>query len=123
MDADRLRLPDSEWKRPAKSKRLPRHRPGEEFLKGPIPLAWLRRACELRGKAVAVALSLWYKAGMCKGNDPVKVTSRLLERFGVNRKAGYRGLAALVSAGLVSVERHPGRCPRARILDPADESD
>jgi hypothetical protein len=72
---------------------------------------------------VAVALALWFKAGTSKGNKPIKVTSKLLERFGVNRKAGYRGLAALESVGLVSVDRHCGRCPRVTIQEPPNEKE
>ena len=44
-------------------KRPPRHRSGEKFLKGPVPMAWLERAFVLPGKALHVALLLWFKAG------------------------------------------------------------
>ena len=120
LDPHRLRLPDSAWKMPGKRKRLPRHRQREEFLAGPVPLNWLCRACALRGKALAVAMALRFKAGMMKpkGTDPIAVTQTLLGRFGVkDRRTGYRALAALESAGLVSVARPRGRCPRVVILD------
>lgn len=95
---------------------LPRHKPGEEFLKGPIPLHWLREAALLPGKALAICLAIWFKAGATKKRT-VHLTSKLLDKFGVGRKAGYRGLKKLESAGLISVYRHAGRCPRVTILD------
>ncbi|MBT6157400.1 MAG: hypothetical protein HOL01_04970 [Planctomycetaceae bacterium] len=41
----------------------------------------------------------------------------MIERFGVNRQAGYRALAALEDAGLVTVDRKPGRCPLVSIRE------
>jgi hypothetical protein len=126
LDPDQLRLPKSACKMPAKRRRLPRHQPGEEFLRSPIPLKWLCRACQLRDKALAVALALWFKAGMEKGREakPIALTRSLMRRFGVlDRKTSYRALEALESAKLVSVDRHRGRCPRVQILDPMDKSD
>ena len=98
--------------------KLPRHTPGQEFLRGPIPLAWLAQAAALRGKALAVALAIWFKAGATKC-PTVRLGRALLVKVSVSRKAGYRGLAALESAGLVVVERHPGRCPVVTICDVA----
>jgi hypothetical protein len=43
--------------------RIPRHRPGEKFLRGPIPWKWLIRAGRLPGKALQVGLLLWQAAG------------------------------------------------------------
>jgi hypothetical protein len=42
----------------------PRHSTGEKFLKGPIPLNWLSRASQLKGKSLQVGLSLWFLAGL-----------------------------------------------------------
>jgi len=89
----------------------------KQFLKGPIPLIWLATAAGLPGKALAVAVALRYRAGLEKSMDGLAVTPRLLLRFGVSRFAGYRGLASLERAGLVSVERRDGRCPRVTIID------
>jgi hypothetical protein len=112
LDLERYQLPASAAKLPAKRARLPRHHQGEEFMRGPIPLAWLCRACRLRGKALAVAMALWFKAGAQRNTPTVVLSGALLKRFGVtSRKAGYHGLAALERAGLVAVERHTGRCP------------
>ena len=81
LDPEQLRLPESACKMPPGRRRLPRHQPGEEFLRGPIPLAWLGRAAALRGKTLAVARALWFKAGMNNRQQaqPVKVTEGVRE--------------------------------------------
>jgi hypothetical protein len=88
-----------------------------EFLKGPIPLSWLTAASMLSGKApLTVGLAVWFEAGRRKSKE-VKLTSDILERFGVNRKAKYRALNSLEKAGLVRVRRAPRRNPVVTILD------
>jgi hypothetical protein len=81
-----------------------------KFLRGPVPLAWLRCAAELPGKALAVGLMLWFLRG-CRKRRTVRLTRRTLQRFGVGRKPGYRGLKNLEAAGLVRVRRRVGRSP------------
>lgn len=121
LDPGRLQLPDPTWKVPTKPERLPRHRRGGEFLRGPIPLNWLCRASRLPGKTLAVALALWFKAGMSKdGNPKVKLTGKLRRRFGVGRKAASGALDRLETEGLVSVDRHTGRSPRVTLLEPPE---
>jgi hypothetical protein len=56
----------------------PHHKPGQEFLCGPVPLPWLRRAATLRGKALAIGIALWFKAGVTKRGE-VKATGTLWE--------------------------------------------
>jgi hypothetical protein len=97
--------------------RLPRHKAGEAFLRGPVPLAWIRKGAQLRGKALAVGLALWFKAGMT-GDKEITAGKALWERVGIGRKSAYRGLNALERAGLVLVVRHRGRCPRVTIRPP-----
>ena len=98
----------------------PRHRSGEKFLKGPIPLSWLAAAASLPGKASQVAMGLWYRAGLTNDRN-ITVGRRLLDEFGVGRKAAYNSLQRLEKAGLISVVRHAGRCPRVTILDHHEE--
>ena len=90
-------------------------------MRGPIPLTWLSKACPLPSKALAVAMALWFKAGVQRDMPTVVLSGSLLRKFGVtSRRVGYRGLAALEGAGLVEVERHIGRCPRVTIVDARD---
>jgi hypothetical protein len=123
FDLDRLRLPPSVNSAPVSAiTRPPRHRSGEKFLKGPIPLSWLSAAATQAGKALHVGLALWFLAGV-KRNRTIALSAPVLSSFGVGRYAGYRGLKALERVGLVSVVRHPGRLPIVTILDgPADNS-
>jgi hypothetical protein len=51
----------------------------------------------------------------------VTLTSAILRRFSVNRKAKYRGLEALEEAGLIRVERRPKKNPIVTILDGTEE--
>jgi hypothetical protein len=86
-------------------------------LKGPIPLAWLSAAVRLRGKAAtAVALAIWFEAGR-KRSMCIRLTTPILARFCVKRKAKYSGLRALERAGLVRVERVPHQNPEVSILE------
>jgi hypothetical protein len=87
-----------------------------KFVRGPIPLDWLRRAAELPGKALAVGVALWFLRG-CRKRTTVKLTRRTLDRLGVGRKPGYRGLQALEKAGLVRVRRQQGKSPVVTICD------
>lgn len=87
-----------------------------EFLKGPIPLSWLSVAAGLRGKApLAVALAICFEAGW-RRSDVVKLTTAVLARFAVNRKAKYSALAALEAAGLIRVQRRLRKNPVVTIL-------
>ena len=95
--------------------KAPRHKPGEMFLKGPIPWEWLKEAARLPGKALAVALVAWHLRGLRKSNnfrmEPSKARS-----LGLSPRVARRGLKALENAGLVAVARHRGRSPEVTLL-------
>jgi hypothetical protein len=93
-----------------------------EFLRGPIPLAWLGRVCRLRGqKVLAVALAVWFVSGLRGRREGLKVTTRVVQRFGVNdRSAKKRALDALERAGLIRVDRQQGKNPLVTILADAE---
>jgi hypothetical protein len=79
-------------------------------------LNWLSTATKLAGKApLAVALALWFEAGRRKSKEVI-LTTAILARFGVGRKAKYRGLRDLEEAGLVAVQRILRRNPVVTIL-------
>ncbi len=94
----------------------PRHRSGELFLKGPIPMEWLEKAGQQPGKALHVAVGIWFWAGI-KKSRVIKLSIRKLAKLGVERHSAYRGLQALEMAGLVSVDRHNGRSPVVTLND------
>jgi hypothetical protein len=122
-DLDRLRLPEgrSEVRLEAgpkgRSSRPRSRRIRGEFLKGPIPLNWLSGASKLKGKApLAVALAIWFERGRRRGGE-VRLTTAILDRFGINRKAKYGGLKALEEAGLIRVHRELRRNPLITVLE------
>ncbi len=133
-DLDRFRLPPTPTEVRSETKRIVKPIPVKtkqikgEFLKGPIPLGWLACAAKLSGKApLAVALAIWFQAGQRRSKE-VPLTTAVIERFGIDRKAKYRGLSALEKVGLVRVRRKPWRNPVVTILDwpeqpPAVEDD
>ncbi len=77
------------------------------FLKGPVDWAWLQAAMALEGQALAVGVALWQLAGLT-GSHTVRLGYR---RLPFSRWTTARGLAALESAGLVTVKRRRGRLP------------
>ena len=96
--------------------KIPRHRTGEKFLKGPIPLRWIREATKLPGKSWHVASAIWYLVGM-NNSSTIKLTQGVLDDFGVSRYSKYRALTNLVSAGLISVDSNTGKNPVVTVLD------
>jgi hypothetical protein len=89
---------------------LPRPKPGEAYLGGPIPISWVERAARLPGKAWHVASALWFVGVRSRTKSAtVQLTLKTLRRFSLDRKTVYRALQPLERAGLVRVERHPGK--------------
>lgn len=115
MDVDKFRL-NPTTTATAASRRVPRHKAGEWFIKGPLPGSWIGRAARLPGRALHVGLVLWYLAGVGRGRR-IKPSWQVWELFGLSPYAGRRGLAALEQAGLVDVVRAPGCCPEVTILE------
>lgn len=97
---------------------LPRPKDREKYLGGPIPLGWLSRAASLPGKALHLAVALWYAAVRTPDKNPaVKLTRTLAAEFGLSaRTTRSRAVDSLVGAGLVTVERRVGRSVVLTIL-------
>ena len=100
---------------PAKA-RLPRHKPGQRFLKGPIPWEWLMTAARLPGHALHVAVLLWHLVGV-KRSCMIRLSAKKALELGTSRSAAYRGLAVLERSGLVAVSRRRGRSPVVTLLE------
>ena len=104
------------------SKRIPRHRQGEHFLKGPMPLGWLTAAENRPGKVLRIAIALWYRAGLT-GSPTINLSNLAVSPFGVERDAKRRVLRLLEYAGLVTVDHPPHASPIVHLLDaPAGDS-
>jgi hypothetical protein len=106
IDLDRMRLPPVMTAPPPG--RPPRHRQGEKFLKGPVPWAWLESAMRLPGKALHVALALWWEAG-CANRRTVRFCLNGSLPGGLTRQSARRGLRRLAAGGLVTIRHLPGR--------------
>jgi hypothetical protein len=79
------------------------------FLKGSIPLAWIRE--NIRDPADRLLLVLVAYSDM-NGARGFKLTDGIVGDAGLpNRKAVYRALGKLEVSGAITVERSPGRKP------------
>jgi hypothetical protein len=96
-------------------KRLFVEQPADPFLRGPVPWHWLCEAANLPGKALHVGLALHFLSGVRKAVK-VPLTTRVLGELGVSRQRARDALARLEGAGLVRVERQPGRIHQIEIL-------
>jgi len=108
-DVDRLRLSPEMAGALVGRIRPPRHRPGESFLRGPIPFAWVASACRLPGVGPHVALSVRFLRGRFpRGRDPRWTLDAIARGLSVSDDSVRRGLRAAEGAGLLSVDRRPG---------------
>jgi len=84
--------------------------PTHYFIKGPIPLLWLQRAAVIPGKALNVALAIWFVGGLCRSKT-FSFKRSVAAGLGVSPDATYDALTKLEGAGLIRVARHRGRSP------------
>jgi hypothetical protein len=88
-------------------KPLPRHRPGEPFIKGPIPYDWLAAACNLPGSGLHVAMM--YQFLCCRYPSPNRWgLEKIAKGLGLGERTARRALHAAEMAGLLVVDREPG---------------
>jgi len=85
------------------------------FLKGPIPMDQVAVAAKLPGKALALLLAVHHREALTRKRC-VTLPKGLLADLGVSRDAKARGLRCLEEAGLVRVERSPGRSVRVELI-------
>ena len=116
-DPERLRITPAVTFKSKQETPKPSGKKVKRFLKGPIPLDWLTQAARQSGKALHVGIALWFLSGLKRSRE-IALSQSILSLFGVTRHSGYRGLAELEKAGLVSVVRHRGRNSIVTILLP-----
>jgi len=118
LEAFRARTPSELPPAPAPGRMKKRRVADQPFLRGPIPLAWLARAHEAGGSALAVGLALWFVRGVSGKAGPVKVDSSTRRRFGLSRDQTGYGLRALEAAGVARyVKKGRGRCAVVEIVE------
>jgi hypothetical protein len=120
FDPESLRISDDTLEYLSSKKRVPRHRPGALFLKGPIPWNWLTRAASLPGKTLHISVLLWKRAGGCK-HPTVRFCAQYAGEWGISAYSARRALHALVKADLITIRQQPGRCPQVTLLDVPEE--
>src|SRR3954465_3511596 len=87
-----------------------------QFIKGPLPLGWVARAAQAgHPQALPVLLALRYKTDILR-QPWVKPPAAVLRLLGVDKDARSRAIAAMERAGLVQVQRRPGRPPLLRLV-------
>lgn len=77
---------------------------GKPFVKGPIPLDWVKSACQ--AGAAELAWYLRYKEGLTKSKT-IHIRPGEMKVFGLSEKVRRRQVKALEVAGLAQV-RHQG---------------
>lgn len=93
----------------------------QRFIKGPIPVSWLRKANSLPGHtALPLGLCLWHQAGLERSKADLRLTTKLKGQFELKDRSVTDALKALEKAELVSVQRPPGRCAIVTILEVLD---
>ena len=117
LSLDKLALPPTEGHGEPQQQQKPQP-PSKtrRFLKGPIDWGWLTKAARLSGKALHVAIVLWFWAGIKKSRT-VLLSNKTLKELGVSRYAKKRALTALEDAGLITVKNQKGRAPVVTIID------
>lgn len=103
----------------------------EPFLGYKIPVLWLLTAVSLHSvDVISIGLCLWYLRGLTKGkkdtfllsNQKSKIFGFIRNRkgeicdYGISRQRKSRALKKMEEAGLIKVDRRPGRSPLVTIL-------
>lgn len=85
------------------------------FLRGPVPMDWLKQAAKLPGRALHAGVALWFLDGF-QQTGTVQARPSVLRDLGLDRHASYRALRELEKAGLVSVVRKRGAAAMVTLL-------
>jgi hypothetical protein len=122
FDIENLRLDGSLGSQDidTRSRKPPRHRVGEKFLKGPVPWNWLLQAGRLKGKTLQLVLLLWFKVGI-KNSSTITFNHSQAKVFNISEDSTRRAMKELLKAGLISVRYFPGRCIEVTLLDAPEE--
>jgi hypothetical protein len=115
-DLDRIRLPADKVGNLGTRKRPPRHRPGDPFIRGPIPYAWIASACRLPGAGLPVAMAFRFLS--CRFRWETRSGPSVIAKgLRISDDSVRRGLQAAELAGLLSASREPGCKLAVSVLD------
>ena len=92
-----------------------RKRRADRFLKGPIPLSWIRKHVQCPADRLLLVLRAH---GDMQRVGEIKVTADVLRDAGImDRKAAYRAIEKLEASRTLTVSRKRGRRPIIRLHD------
>ena len=91
------------------------------YVRGSIPLGWVKKACSIGNGSVAkAAWALWYLCGV-KGTYSLKFGNKDAREFGLTRHAKNRSLKMMENASLIRLNSLPGQLYTVEILIDKDE--
>jgi hypothetical protein len=106
-DLDRLGLPADRVGNLETRRRPPRHWPGDPFIKGPIPYAWIASACRLPGSGIRVAMACRFLCCRFRSENRWGLDA-IAKGLRITSRSARRGLYSAELSGLLAVEREPG---------------
>jgi hypothetical protein len=115
-DLDRLRLPSERVGSLETRRRPPRHRPGDPFIKGPVPHAWIASACRLPGAGLQVAIASRFLCCRFRSENRWGLDV-IADGLRISTRSARRGFHSAELAGLLAVEREPGCKLAVSVLD------
>ena len=107
-------------------KRASKSRQYKQYIRGPLPLKWFRKASTISRTAAVVGLIIWRIAYQSKlwGYDSlrrtsgsIKVTNQTCKKWGVCGNSKNTALRLMEKAGLIRLELKRGRSPVVQIID------
>jgi hypothetical protein len=81
-----------------------------------LPLAWAAKAAAATNTRRALVWVWLVQQARRTGCDAVAMSNEALAEYGVSRKIKALALRQLEAAGLVAIERRPGKAPLVRLL-------
>jgi hypothetical protein len=80
-----------------------------------IPLSWIAKVINLRGKEVPVLLVLW-RLRRCQKKRAIKIPTKEWEKVGLKYLAFYRGLKGLEKSGIIRIQYEKDRISTVTIV-------
>jgi len=80
-----------------------------------IPWNWITKVAKLKGKALNVAIVIYYLY-MVKKSIEFKLSNKILKEFGVNRNSKAKALKILEINKIINVVHEKGNSPTIKLL-------
>lgn len=93
------------------------------YLRGPIPIWWLRRAYKQCKLSVEVGISLWHYRALMKSEEFSVTCKKISEVIGLSRQQTLRGIKELEKTKLIKVKRKRGSKSTFKLITKNPESD